>query len=188
MKQKMTGRNQNCKNRRISKVRRWKKFSKSLTSMRTKIFVQFQHYVLFSAAWVKSKIPSDVENNTIKFTVNLEGNFCVFSQRKKILVSNFYEQLSNCQGICLGFNPYIDGSGKVEFTQFFGFSVADGYISGIVFGRQRYMVSVNQHKEQTNLKMSRTRHLYFSVWLKWGDIMVTSMKSRKKRKMKLKWW
>ena len=83
MKEKITGWSQKCSSRRISQVPRWRHFSKSLTSMRRIIFVQFQHYVFWSAAWVKSKIPSDVENKTIKVTGKLEGNFCVFFPTKK---------------------------------------------------------------------------------------------------------
>ena len=84
MKEKITGWSQKCSNRRISQVPRWRQFLKSLTSMRRIIFVQFQYYVFWSAAWVKSKIPSDVESNTIKVTGKLEGNFCVFFPTKKI--------------------------------------------------------------------------------------------------------
>ena len=159
MKEKKTGWSQNCSNRRFSQVPRWRHFSKSLTSMRRIIFVQFQHYVFWSAAWVKSKIPSDLENNTIKVTGKLEGNFCVFFPTKKNSSVKSLQTAKNCQGICLGFNQYIDGSGKVRISQVFGFSVADEDISGIVFGRQRYMVSVNLHKAQTAFKMSRPRHL-----------------------------
>ena len=103
MKQNLTERNQKCSNRRISHVPRWRQFSNSLTSMRRKIFVQFQHYVLWSAAWVKSKIPSDVENNTIKFTVNLEVNFCVFFPTKKISSIQFLQTAKQPPGDLLWF-------------------------------------------------------------------------------------
>ena len=86
-----------------------------------------------------------------------------FSQRKKFLASILYKELSNCQGICLGFSPYIDGSGKVNISQILGYSVNDGDISGINFGRQRYMVSINLRKAQTNLNVPNTTPLLFSV-------------------------
>ena len=102
LKQKLTGRSQKCSNRCISQVPRWRQFSKSLTSMRWKICVQFQHYVLWSAAWVKWKSPFDVENNNIKVAGKLEGNFCVFFPTKIISSIQFLQTAEQLPGDLFG--------------------------------------------------------------------------------------